>query len=377
MTLGLYTHIPFCRGKCSYCHFISFQFNPSLAARYHNAVLKEIESADLAGGRFEEVDTIYFGGGTPTLIPDTHIRDVLDEFRRKFRIKNDCEISIEANPGTLSKRKIAALRTHGVNRISLGAQSFDDQELASIGRLHTRDMIFAVLNQLKLCGFQNVNLDLMLGLPYQTDKSWKLNLEILVQLEIPHISIYMLDLDDNCPLSNVVASGSVPLPEEDLIADMYLDAVHLLSSKGYKQYEISNFAQPGYACQHNLKYWRRQPVLGFGLASHSFDGSARFANQSDMNAYLAAAENGYSPVLWREEIGLTQEFQETIFLGLRLTEGLDCDQLKTRYGEDAVSALVRNLQDLSAQGFVRIEGGRILLTPSAMLVSNEIFQQFV
>jgi oxygen-independent coproporphyrinogen III oxidase len=377
VNLGLYIHIPFCQAKCNYCHFISFPFQRALAIRYKKAVLREIECSVVPDVDKREVDTIYFGGGTPSLVPVNHIVDILAACRSRFLIRSHCEVSIEANPGTISEKKIAAFRKSGVNRISIGAQSFVDEELSAISRLHTADMALNAVHRLKRSGFDNISLDLMLGLPLQTKESWKRSLDIFTQLDIPHISIYMLDLDEQCPLSELVANKLVQIPEEDLISDMYLETVDFLSSRGYMQYEISNFARPGYACCHNLKYWMRDPVHGFGLGSHSFDGTTRYANKSNIDEYLQAIETGVSPKGFEEPVSKAQALQEDLFLCLRLTEGIDLDQLRDKYGEETLVKYADHLRDLSERGLVKQNGRRIRLTTSGMLLSNEIFQLFV
>jgi oxygen-independent coproporphyrinogen III oxidase len=377
VTLGLYFHIPFCRSKCSYCHFVSLPYGRASADRYIKALLDEIERWDDGRTPIAEIDSIYFGGGTPSILPEEHICRILEAVRRRFSVSVDCEISLEANPGTMSNEKVNAYRRSGVNRISLGAQSFTDQELSSIGRIHNAGLIFDSVRLLKQTGIKNINLDLMLGLPNQTRSSWKNNLDIIAELEISHISVYMLDLDDQCPLSSIVASGSVKLPEEDLISDLYLETIELLAAYGHQQYEISNFARSGFKCRHNLKYWLREPFHGFGLASHSFDGIARYANLSSLSEYQDALASGKSPVDWRQPIAQEHALQENLFLGLRLTEGVSRKKLGELYGVNCLAKYEPSFHDLSAGGFVRLGGDSIRLTSSGMLISNEIFQLFV
>jgi oxygen-independent coproporphyrinogen-3 oxidase len=373
---GFYAHIPFCQSKCSYCHFVSYPYEEFLASRYEKALICEIERTSIAND-YGEADTIYLGGGTPSLVARDSINRILTAFRSRFHITDDCEISLEANPGTLSKEKIEAFRRIGINRISLGAQSFADQELAAIGRLHTSKMIYEALVDLKEGGFHNVNMDLMLGLPLQTKASWRRNLNIISRLNIPHISIYMLDLDDPCPLSNAVAKGEISIPEDDMVSDLYIETIEFLSSRGYQQYEISNFAQPGYTCRHNSKYWLRDPVIGFGLASHSFDGNSRWANKSLLEDYFDAIENGKNAELWRETVSCLQALQETLFLGLRMTRGIDWNILCNRFGEDNLARYTEYTRQLLSQNLMRNENGIVQLTPAGMLLSNEIFQHFV
>jgi oxygen-independent coproporphyrinogen III oxidase len=374
VSLGIYIHIPFCQAKCSYCHFISTPYRNDLANRYKKAVLSEIASHPAAS---EEVNSIYIGGGTPSVVSADHIAEILDKCHRRFHIAEDCEVSIETNPGTLSAQKIAVYRKAGVNRISLGAQSFVDTELLSVGRLHKSEMISESIGQLYDSGFTNINLDLMLGLPNQTAASWMRSLNETAGLSVPHISVYMLDLDEQCPLHLKVADGSVVLPSEDLISDLYLETIRFLSSRGYLQYEISNFAKPGFACRHNLKYWKRESYHGFGVGSHSFDLHSRYANCNQILDYISAVETGASALSWREPVTNEQALQETLFLGLRLTEGVDFSLLRNANYGDYLATYENSLTDLYARGLIEKTDSTVRLTESGMLLSNEIFQRFV
>ena len=347
-----------------------------MADRYVQALLREIEYHAAENASPDEVSSVYFGGGTPSVMREDQIAEIMAACRRRSQMLDNCEISLEANPGTITKRKLRVYRKAGINRISVGAQSFINQELSLIGRLHTAPMIFNTLQQLKESGFDNINIDLMLGLPHQTRMSWQKNLEAIRSLDVPHISIYMLDLDDQCPLYFMICEGKARLPEEDLISDLYLETIDCLSALGYSQYEISNFARPGYACRHNLKYWRREPVHGFGVGSHSFDGASRYANKSAIDGYLAAVESGASPIDWQEPVGKMQALQETLFLGLRLTEGVNWKLLQKVYAEH-LTVYENPLRDLSERGLIKRDGDIIRLTASGMLISNEIFQLFV
>lgn len=376
MSLGIYIHIPFCQAKCSYCHFISIPYRQDIAELYKNAVMREIaSSASSLDG--EEVDSVYFGGGTPSLVPAEHIAALLGACRKRFRVAEDCEVSMEANPGTISPDKLAMYRRAGISRVSLGAQSFDDRELSSIGRLHSAEMIPASLSQLRAGGFRNINLDLMLGLPGQTEASWKRSLAETAHLSPAHVSVYMLDLDEQCPLFSAAAGGSINLPDEDLVSDLYLETIRHLTSCGYTQYEISNFAKPGFACRHNLKYWKRESVLGFGLGSHSFDLRLRYANCAKIEDYLNAMEKGASPVNWSEPVSDEQALQEMFFLGLRLAEGVDCSRLKNSHYGNYLKKYEDSFNDLQSRGLIERKDAIIRLTQSGMLLSNEVFQLFV
>lgn len=374
MNCGVYIHIPFCHSRCNYCHFITTAFRGAETRRYAAAVTREVADADLPDTGL--ADSLYFGGGTPSLLAEC-IPDLIGAVRGKFRFTDDCEISLEANPGTISARRLQLLRSAGVNRVSLGAQSFADAELKAIGRIHDSETILKSVARLRAEGFSNINLDLMLGLPGQTEKSWMRNLEMVARLSVPHLSVYMLDLDDRCELQSLVESGSVKLPDEDLISDLYLETIEFLLRHGYLQYEISNFALPGFSCRHNLKYWRREPVYGFGLGSHSFDGHARYSNCPELGAYLEVVESGRSPVTWYEPVSAEQSLAETLFLGLRLTQGIDWGQLLDACGAGRLARYEEALREIAAKGLAEWDGESVRLTASGMLVSNEIFQCFV
>lgn len=377
MTLGIYIHVPFCQSKCSYCHFISLPFQLSTADRYRNAVLKELATSVTFCAEKGEIDSIYFGGGTPSLVPAEHIADILNYCRLNLVVSHDCEISMEANPGTIAAENAKAYRRHGLTRISIGAQSFNDSELVSIGRLHSSAMIRHSLSVLRSAGFSNINLDLMLGLPGQTAESWRRNLEEVERLDIQHLSVYMLDLDDKCPMYELTARGKVRLPDEDLISDLYLETVDTLSAIGLYQYEISNFARPGRACRHNLKYWRREPVHGLGLASHSFDGIFRYSNLSNIDEYFDSIDSGRTVINWREPVTAAQSLSEELFLGLRLSEGLDWNRLVNVYGSQSMAKFEPYIKQLSARRLIEQKDNFFRLTPSGMLISNEIFQLFI
>jgi oxygen-independent coproporphyrinogen-3 oxidase len=351
-------------------------FSPETADRYHKALLREI--ASYAGSNSaSRIDSVYFGGGTPSIIPAEHVENILAACRNRISLSENCEISLEANPGTLTAEKITSFRRSGVNRISLGAQSFNALELLSIGRLHNPEMITQAISLLRDNGFTNLNLDLMLGLPGQTRKTWQRNIEAAQELSVPHISVYMLDLDDQCPLQAMVQSGSVLLPEEDLISDLYLETIDFLSHRGYRQYEISNFALPGFACRHNLKYWQREHFYGFGLGSHSFDGESRYSNLSQIGDYFDAVEAGRDPVEWRETLSQSQSLAESLFLGLRLTQGVDWSRLQAVYGTESLAQYEPGLREFVQKGLVEWTDSMVRLTRSGMLLSNEVFQLFI
>jgi len=370
---GIYIHIPFCRIRCSYCTFVIHPWRQDLVERYRDAVVAEIESSSSSGA----VDTIYFGGGTPSLVPVAHLEAMLAACRSAFEIEPGCEITVEANPGSISSAAAQQYRELGVNRISLGAQSFDQGELDGVGRDHTAADVERTVELLRAGGIANCNLDLIPGLPGQSDESWRTSLQRACRLAPAHLSLYMLELDARAPLFHAASSGRTVLPDDDCVAERYVDALETLRQHGYDQYEISNFARPGFESRHNLKYWLRAPVLGFGVGSHSFDGSARYANVSDLRRYLDALESGQSPVEWRRPIDAGEGIEEALFLGLRLRRGIDWGALRGVCQPERRDRYDAALEELRGQGLLEGEEAALRLTQRGMLLSNEVFQAFI
>ena len=377
MRSGIYVHIPFCTRNCHYCHFVTAPFNREITERYKSSLVKEIALYEGNAENTVQVDSIYIGGGTPSLLDAENVEEILQACRDHFSVSEDCEISLETNPDTLQKEKARSYSKAGVNRISVGVQSFHDRELEAIGRLHTVDSVTESVSILRETGFDNINLDLLLGVPLQTPESWRENLQKIPEYGFTHVSVYMLDLDEPCRLSSAVSDGSVTVAEDDVVADLYLETIDILDSYGYQQYEISNFAKPGYACRHNLKYWMREPYIGFGLASHSFDGCSRYANLRDMKKYFQALDAFCLPVEWRKSLGKKEALAETLFLGLRLNKGIRWTLLKQKYGESCLQEYEDFLRRLCNEGLVKWVNSTVKLTPNGMLLSNEIFQHFV
>ena len=429
MPLGLYISVPFCRTKCTYCNFASDVFSRAVFDKYVSRLCHEISSAEHTaeqmGGSFElTVDSIYFGGGTPTLLDVAQLERIFVTIRQNFDVQSDAEITLECAPGTLSDEKIAAMAHVGVNRVSLGVQSFVDREAASVGRLHKRDTVLDDIARLRSAGISNVNVDLIAGLPHQNRESWYYSLTELIAIGVPHASVYMLEVDEDSRLGRELLAGGQKyhahfVPDEDLTAELYEIACERLNAAGIHQYEISNFAREGFESKHNLKYWTRHPYFGFGMDAHSMlpavparynsdedqkreghdfqscrntgdstDGTAESRALTDIPEYectsavrLANPENleQYVSGAPRTKIIVSSDaaLQEALFLGLRLNRGLSLDQLRRKFGHIALAGLQENIKELISDGLLLCQDNIIRLTPRGRLLSNEVFERFV
>ena len=370
--LGLYLHIPFCRSKCLYCDFYSLPSAEEQMDRYAAALCRHlVETAPRAA--CHQVDTVYFGGGTPSYLGTERLERLLKTVEKHYALSRGAEITLEANPDSLRDwRAVRALRRRGVNRISLGVQSTDDGELRSIGRVHTFSQVEESVAAVRRGGVQNLSLDLIYGLPDQTMALWQHTLEQAADLEPEHLSCYGLKVEEGTPLWRM--RDTLILPDDDLQADMYLWAVSFLARRGYEQYEISNFARPGFASRHNRKYWTLQEYAGFGPGAHSDFGGVRYAFIRDLAAYCAGVESGGSLLAERQEIPDRERSREYLMLGLRTAEGISRRTFEGRFRAsfDPVEAV---LERLVAPGYARREGERWRLTPEGFLVSNQIIGQ--
>jgi len=386
MPLGLYISVPFCRTKCTYCNFASGVFSREIFEKYVARLCAEMEhsreTARQTGGLLDPtVDSIYFGGGTPTLLDVAQLERVFVTIRQNFEVAVDAEITVECAPGTLSGQVIATLERCGVNRVSLGVQSFIDKEAASVARLHKRETILDDVAGLRSSGISNINIDLIAGLPHQTRESWETSLSELIALEVPHASIYMLEVDEDSRLGRELLAGGQRyhahfVPDDDLTAELYETACERLNAAGIRQYEISNFAWSGYESQHNLKYWTRQPYLGFGVDAHSMlrgheANAVRFSNPDSLEKYFAAKLTEHTLV--SEQAAL----EEAFFLGLRLNRGVDLTQLASEFGGDLVGAHSDLISELLPAGLLERQDSTIRLTPRGRLLSNEVFERFI
>jgi oxygen-independent coproporphyrinogen-3 oxidase len=380
MHLGVYVQVPFCQTKCTYCNFHTGVFSKELYAPYVQAVRREIAEfprlrAENAIADVPEaaVDTVYFGGGTPSLLEPASLAHILEAIRASFPSKFE-EVTLEADPETITPEKAAAWRKAGFNRISMGVQSFNDGELRAAGRMHRRADVFGAIKILRAAGFGNLSFDLIAGLPHQTDRSWEDSVEQLLQLRPEHVSIYLMEIDEGSRLGlEVLQSGerysAKALPTDDAMANYYEYGSEQLAAAGYAHYEISNWGLPGLESRHNLKYWRREPYFGFGAGAHSFNGSERWANAHDPAAYANSVLKGRFPVEQLEIVSQGQALEEELFLGLRQLAGIDLERIEEKYGVH----LRPQVQDLVAQGLVEWDGPRLRLCRERLTVSNEVF----
>jgi oxygen-independent coproporphyrinogen-3 oxidase len=375
---GIYIHIPFCRARCSYCDFATGAYEGALAEQYVRALAREIGSFENEEAD-EEADTIYFGGGTPSLLTHAQVARTLEAVRERFRVRVDAEVTMEMNPGTVTRELARAFRAEGVNRASFGAQTFDDRELRRLGRTHTADDTRRTFDTLRESGFDNVSFDLIAGLPRQTLDAWKRNLSEALALRPEHLSLYLLEVHEGTPLAAQIREGRYPTPDADLAAEMYRLMVERTREAGYEQYEISNFCMPGRESRHNMKYWTGAPYYGFGCSAHSFDGrTSRWSNERDARRYVELIEGGGTAVVERTELDARERSAEAIFLGLRLlSRGVDLARHRALFSRDVRVEYAEDLARFDEAGLISIEGDVLRLTPEGALLSNEVFSAFV
>lgn len=382
--LGVYIQVPFCQTKCTYCNFHTGVVPARRFAPYVEAVCREIRShSSLRGASGVSlpagltVDSVYVGGGTPSLLEPRLLGEILQTVRNSFSCALD-EVTLEADPETIEPEKAADWAASGINRISFGVQSFIDDELKSAGRRHRAADVYQGVAILRNLGFANISFDLIAGLPKQTEASWGRSLEELIALSPEHVSTYIMEIDEGSRLGLEVLEGGSrysagELPNEELMADFYALAQRGLRSAGYQQYEISNWAKPGFPSRHNLKYWRREPYLGFGAGAHSFSGTERWANVHDAAAYVASVSAGQSAVESIDTVTRELAFEEELFLGLRQLAGIDLRRIERQYGVD----LEEKLLHLASRGMVEREGNMLRLPADKLSVSNEIIVELL
>jgi oxygen-independent coproporphyrinogen III oxidase len=385
--VGIYIQVPFCQTKCTYCNFHTGVVSSARFAPYVDAVCNEIRNREglyaAAGVRppdeFSDmlVDTVYLGGGTPSLLAPAHLQRLLDTIRSTFSTML-AEVTLEADPETVEPETADAWVQAGIDRVSFGVQSFSDQELIATGRMHRRADIYRAVPILRAAGIRNVSFDLIAGLPHQTRESWGGSLKELAELSPEHVSVYLLEVDEASRLGAEVLSGGSrysagKLPTDDQMAEFYETACAFLGAAGYEHYEISNWGKPGFESRHNLKYWRREAYLGFGAGAHSFSGTERWANAHDAASYVAAVQAGRIPVEQHERVTREKALEEEFFLGLRQLGGIDIGRIEARYGV----SVSHKFDSLTSAGLVERSGDMVRLAPEKLSVSNEVFVELM
>ncbi len=376
-TVSLYLHIPFCHTRCYYCDFNTYAGILPLREPYVRALLSEITlagaQAQHADGSLRRARTIFFGGGTPSLLTVAQVRRLLNACRASFALEEDAEITLEANPGTLTSEQLAGLRAAGINRLSLGSQSFDVHLLKTLGRIHTPEEITGALSSARGAGFPSINLDFMFGLPGQSMRQWQETLEQALTLRPEHLSLYSLIIEEGTPFFNWTQEGRITPGDEDLCADMYEYADELLQAAGYVNYEISNWALPGHQSRHNLTYWRNLLYVGMGAGAHSFFAGKRFSNERDPQRYINTLKKRQLPVVESETIEKMQEMSETAFLALRTAEGLHLPTFEERFAAPFASFAGDRLRMVEEAGLLEHAESWLRLSKRGRLLGNEVF----
>ena len=375
-TAGLYIHIPFCRSRCSYCDFATGIYERPLAERYVKALVKEIEAWDEVSPR--PVDTIYFGGGTPSLLSPAQVGAILETVQSRFEVESGAEVTMEMNPRTVTPESVAEFRRLGINRASFGAQTFDDRELARLGRSHTTEDTTNTFQLLRDAGFDNVSFDLIAGLPGQTVSGWQYNLDRALALRPEHLSFYLLEVHEGTPLAEHIRKGIQPHPDDELAAEMYELMLERANASGYEHYEISNLCLPGYESRHNTKYWIGAPYYGFGCSAHSFDGKdRRWSNERDVARYVELIEQQENPIVEQVKLTPDEVRAEAVFLGMRMMRGVSVKQYQRMFGVDLRTEHRTDLGRFRDAGLIEFDGDLLRLTSSGALLSNEVFSAFV
>lgn len=381
--LELYLHIPFCVRKCNYCDFLSMPAEEEVRRHYVNCLLEEIMQRGESCREYH-VSTVFFGGGTPSLLAGVQIAELMEAIRSSFWVDSDAEITIECNPGTLDRQKLLFYQNAGINRLSIGLQSASNRELQLLGRIHNCEQFLENYDLARKMGFENINVDLISALPGQKTEDWEYTLKKVLELRPEHISAYSLMVEEGTPFYETYGQdaecreqGGHPreLPEEETEQEMYLLTGQMLAEKGYRRYEISNYARPGRECRHNTGYWRGISYLGLGLGSSSLMDETRFSNTRNMEEYL-----GQCPGFKRENVtvlGKTQQMEEFMFLGLRMTEGISREEFQKKFQVEPEGIYGTALQKLSRENILKQKEGRIYLTEQGILVSNYVLSQFL
>lgn len=372
--IGIYVHIPFCKRKCDYCDFISYSNKDSKIEEYIEAVKKEIELLKIKS----TITTVYIGGGTPSYIDSKYIKEIIKEISNK-NLSKEAEITIEANPGTVTLEKLRDYKEAGINRLSIGLQTTQDDLLKQIGRIHNYEQFLETYKMARKVGFANINVDLMLGLPNQRIKDLKESLESVMELQPEHISVYSLIVEDGTPIANKIEAGDLQLPDEDLERNMYWYVKNTLELNGYKHYEISNFAKQGYESKHNLNCWRQQEYVGVGLSAHSYRDITRYSNTAQLGEYIRNVQKGNL-----ERNRIIHEIQkeddtkkEYMLLGLRQIDGIKISKFKERFGDNPIYLFRNELKKLVSEELVCVDDDNIRLTNKGIDLANLVWAEFI
>lgn len=372
--LGIYVHIPFCKQKCSYCDFISYCDKNDLIEKYIKALKQEIKNSSV---NEYEISTIYIGGGTPSYIESKYISEILKTIKQKYNISRNVEITIEVNPGTATKEKLRDYVEAGINRISIGLQSCNNNLLKMIGRIHTYEEFLSTYKLAREVGFKNINVDLMIGLPNQTLDDVKKSLEEISKLNPEHISVYSLIVEEGTPIEKKIADGQLKLPNEELEREEYWEVKKFLESLGYKHYEISNFAKTGYESKHNLNCWEQKEYLGFGAAAHSYMKKTRYSNTENIEKYINQEMQSKQLHIVHEVQKEEEQKKEYMLLGLRKIDGVQISSFKNKFGCNPIMEFKNELKKLTQEGLIKIDLDQIKLTEKGIDLANIVWEEFI
>lgn len=377
--LELYIHIPFCVKKCAYCDFLSGPATEECIEQYVSSLVKEMEAHKESVCGYEVV-SIFLGGGTPSVLNEEQVKRLFETIRKNFVLREDAEITMEANPGTVTKEKLLAYKEAGINRLSFGLQSTNDEELKELGRIHTYETFLKNYKLARECGFRNINVDLISAIPKQTVESWKVSLEQVIALEPEHISTYSLIVEEGTPFAALYGEGGPrekELPDEMVEREIYYQTEEILSRAGYQRYEISNYAKPGKECKHNLGYWERREYLGIGIGAASLMGNIRYKNVDNIEFYVEHSHDLQEIQEEKEELSVKAQMEEFFFLGLRKMEGVSAKEFKETFDCDVQEHYGTEIKKLTNEGLLKENDGRLMLTKKGIDISNYVFAEFL
>lgn len=374
--IGLYVHIPYCRQKCNYCDFNSYASMEGTVPEYFNALNNEISSySDMLQGF--TVKTVFIGGGTPSYVDSKYVHQLMSSLNRQMNIECDAEISIETNPGTLTEEKLSVYREAGINRLSIGLQVWQNSLLKYLGRIHNIEDFTTNYKLALKAGFNNINVDLIFGIPGQSIKEWTDTIDNISQLDITHLSCYSLKIEEGTPFGLQLEKGKLKAVEDELDREMYWLAIEKLRSSGFKQYEISNFAREGYECRHNLVYWNAEEYVGLGAGAHSYFNKKRFNNAEDIYRYSSLIKNNESSIENVQAIDEQDAMSEYMILRLRLVEGVCSRDFEQRFGVSLTTKYSKQIERLALSGLADFNGNRLTLTQKGLDLANQAFVEFI